>query len=371
MSTADPTDGPADPRPAGVLDLDHIDYSAFDASLPPAEVSAFREKAMAAEQAHVARQQLPTALSKPMVVGLLVVFGVTFLVSLGQLYIAVATHGRVNSIAIGIPVVFAFLTLASIVQVYKEFADRHWAQRAQLPVFARANGLEYRTISPALPYPGVIFRQGDSRAMSDRLISNTGRYFDLGNLEYWVRSGRSRLAVRWGYLALRLDRNLPNMVLIAKENQGLGGSDLPGTFHPGQVLSLEGDFDKYFTLYCPKEYETDALYVFTPDLMALLIDNVQSFDVEIVDDWMFVVVRKPFPPGSVATLQRLFTIVRLVGAKMVSQTKNYHDDQADAANLVAPRGRRLRTNLSVVRVLITAVVLALLLAVPIIVLILR
>ena len=37
-----------------------------------------------------------------------------------------------------------------------------------------------------------------------------------------------------------------------------------------QVLSLEGDFDRYFTLYCPKEYERDALYVFTPDLMALL-----------------------------------------------------------------------------------------------------
>jgi hypothetical protein len=359
MSTAEPTD------------LDHIDYSAFDTPLPAAEVSAFREKATAAEQALAARQQLPTALNRSMVVGLLVVFGLIFLVSLVQLYVVVITHGRVNSVVIAIPVFFAFLTLASSVQVYKEFADRHWGRRAQLPLFARANGIEYRTISPALPYPGIIFRQGDSRAMSDRLISTTGRFFDVGNLEYWVRSGRSRLAVRWGYLALRLDRNLPNMVLIAKENQGLGGSDLPGTFRPSQVLSLEGDFDKYFTLYCPKEYETDALYVFTPDLMALLIDNVQSFDVEIVDDWMFVVVRKPFPPGSVATLQRLFTIIRVVGAKMVSQTKNYHDDHASDANFVAPRGRRLRTNISAVRVLITAVVLVVMLAVPIVVLILR
>jgi hypothetical protein len=359
MSTADPTD------------LDHIDYSAFDAPLPAAEVNAFREKTTAAEQAHAARQQLPTALNRSMVVGLLVVFGVTFLVSLVQLYIVVITNGRVNSVVIAIPVFFAFLTLASSVQVYKEFADKHWARRAQLPQFARDNGLEFRTISSGPGYPGVIFRQGDSRTITDRLTSKTGRYFDLGNYEYWLRGQRSRIPVRWGYLALRLDRNLPNMVLIAKENQGLGGSDLPGTFHPGQALSLEGDFDKYFTLYCPKEYETDALYVFTPDLMALLIDNVQSFDVEIVDDWMFVVVRKPFPPGSVATLQRLFTIVRLVGAKMVSQTKNYHDDQADGANVVAPRGRRLRTNLSVVRVLITAVVLVVLLAIPIVVLILR
>jgi hypothetical protein len=359
MSTADPTD------------LDHIDYSAFDVALPTAEISAFREQATAAERAHASRQLLPTALNTRMVVGLLVFFGVTFLVSLVQLYILVITNGRVNSVAIGVPVFFAFLTLASSVQVYKEFADKHWGQRAQLPLFARANGLEFRTISSGPSYPGVIFRQGDSRTMSDRLTSTTGRYFDLGNYEYWLRGQRSRIPVRWGYLALRLDRNLPNMVLIAKENKGLGGSDLPGTFHPGQVLSLEGDFDKYFTLYCPKEYETDALYVFTPDLMALLIDNVQSFDVEIVDDWMFVVVRKPFPPGSVATLQRLFTIIRVVGAKMVSQTKNYHDGQASGSKVVAPSGRRLRTNRSVVRVLITAAVLVVLLAVPIVVLVLR
>ena len=239
MSTADPTD------------LDHIDYSAFDAPLPSAQVKAFRDKVITAQQTQTALQQLPTTFSRSMQVGLLVLFGVTFVVSLVQLYVVVATNGRVNSAVIGIPLLFAFLTLAFGVGVSKEFADKHWGQRAQLPPFARANGLEFRTISAAPGYPGVIFRQGDSRSISDRLTSTTGRYFDLGNLEYWLRSGRNRQVVRWGYLALRLDRKLPNMLLIAKENQGLGGSDLPGTFHPGQVLSLEGDFDKYFTLYCP------------------------------------------------------------------------------------------------------------------------
>ncbi|HEX4442811.1 MAG TPA: hypothetical protein VHZ81_04500 [Galbitalea sp.] len=376
MSAADATPAASQPEavphPARALDLDHIDYSPFDTALPAAEVKAFRDRAVAAGQANAARQQLTTTPNRPMMIGLLVVFGLVFIATLVQLYIAVVSRGNVTPFTIGIPIFFAFLTLASALQVYKEFGDKHWGNRARLPHFAVANGLEFRGLSAGPAYPGVIFRRGDSRTSIDRLTSTTGRYFDLGNFEYWTRTRTSRSVARWGYLALRLDRKLPNMLLIAKKNQGLGGSDLPGTFHPDQVLSLEGDFDKYFTLYCPKQYEADALYVFTPDLMALLIDEAYAFDVEIVDDWMFVVVRKPFSPFA-ATYERLFTIVRTVGAKTLSQTKNYHDARAGAAgaNTVASEGRRLRRNISAVRVLIMAVVLAIMLAIPIGLLILR
>ena len=366
----------ANPDPdaaAPVLDLDRIDYSAFGTPVPSAEVSAFRAAAEHAQKANFGRDGLRTGNRRSVVVGVLLVFGLIFGLTTWQLVSAYFSRSHISVAMIAIPIFFAFLTLGSIVQVSQEFADKHWDKWAQLPRFARANGLEFRNLSIAPSYAGVIFRQGDSRTILNRLTSTTGRYFDLGNFEYWTGAARSRRVVRWGYLALRLDRKLPNMLLIAKENQGLGGSDLPGTFHPDQVLSLEGDFDKYFTLYCPKQYETDALYIFTPDLMALLIDEAQLFDVEIVDDWMFVVVRKPFPPASVPTYERLFTIIRTVGAKTVSQSKNYHDDRAGAssANIIAPRGRRLRTNVSPVRVAIMSVVLLILLAVPVAVLILN
>ncbi|MEO7546479.1 MAG: hypothetical protein ABIT21_09370 [Terrimesophilobacter sp.] len=76
---------------------------------------------------------------------------------------------------------------------------------------------------------------------------------------------------------------VPNMILDAKSNNFLW-TNLPQNFSRNQVLSLEGDFDKHFTLYCPKEYEHDALYVFTPDLMTRLIDHAAGYDVELVDD---------------------------------------------------------------------------------------
>ena len=115
------------------------------------------------------------------------------------------------------------------------------------------------------------------------------------------------------------------------------------------MLHLEGDFDNYFTLYCPKEYERDALYVFTPDLMALLIDNASPFDVEIVDKWMFVYSSATLDLRQPAVHQRLLGIVDTVGAKALSQTERYADERVGdvTANIVAPQGRRLTRRISI------------------------
>ena len=155
-------------------------------------------------------------------------------------------------------------------------------------------------------------------------------------------------------MALQLDRALPHMVLDSTANNGIFGSNLPATFNKDQVLHLEGDFDKHFTLYCPKEYERDALYVFTPDLMALLIDAVSiqassPFDVEIIDKWMFVYSSAAFDLRQPALHQRLLGIVDTVGAKTLSQTDRYRDERVGdfTANIVAPQGQRLKRGVSV------------------------
>ena len=144
----------------------------------------------------------------------------------------------------------------------------------------------------------------------------------------------------YGYLAMQLERAVPQMVLDAKKN----GSSIPMPIGGGQQLQLEGDFNSHFTLYCPRGYERDALYIFTPDLMALLIDESGDFDVEIVDDMLFVYSNRPFDLSSAEVWQRLGRIRDLVGGKALSQTDYYSDDRvADrAANRIADDGRRLR-----------------------------
>lgn len=230
-----------------------------------------------------------------------------------------------------------------------------WQQWFRLDRFARANGMTFRPMDVPPSYPGEIFQIGRDQTIREHLIV-PGRYLDIGNYRYITGSGKSQTTHNWGFVALRLDRAMPNIVLDAKSNNSLFGSNLPVTFDKKQVLHLEGDFDQHFTLYCPAEYEQDALYIFTPDLMTLLVDEASPFDVELIDQWMFVYASRPFAMTDPAVLQRLFTIADTVGAKALNQTEHYADERIGdpAANIVAPQGARLKRGVSVATVVIVA-----------------
>ena len=347
------------------LDLSHVDYSALTDTVSRADVRAFRAQTKAARRADpTISTGFATATSVATILGLVFIGG-TFLVvfvilMVGMIGSSIADSGPGIG---GLVFPFVFLvivaTIGLVAAVSVFGSGGHWMKWMRLSRFAGANGLQYRSTSPQPSYPGCVFNHGDARRAYDHLTTVSGRFLDLGNYEYSTGSGKSRTTHHWGFLAMNLDRNLPNIVLDSKANNGLFGStNLPASFNKNQVLSLEGDFDKYFTLYCPKEYEQDALYIFTPDLMALLIDDASPFDVEIVDNWLFLYSARPFQSLAAATYQRLFRIVQTVGAKTVSQTERYHDDRVGSAsaNIVAPAGQRLRHGVSVSSLVIFGVI---------------
>ena len=338
----------ADPA---TLDLTHVNYAALTQPITSAQVRAFRASIKAQQRADpTIKTGLGTATSILSIVFLVFFFGIFAVIFIG-VFTSLALDGSSGGSGSWLFLVFlgVFIAIAILVIVRRFGSGGSWAKWMRLSQFAEANGLQFRSRSANPNYSGMIFHLGDSRAALNHLNSSSGRYFDLGSFQYSTGSGKSRSTHNWGFLALHLDRKLPNMVLDSKENNTLFGSDLPITFKRDQILSLEGDFDKHFTLYCPKEYEQDALYVFTPDLMALLIDDAGSFDVEIVDDWMFIYSPHAFAPLDVQNYARLFTIVQTVGSKTVSQTANYHDDRIGSAtaDIVAPQGQRLRHGTSI------------------------
>ncbi|MGV8969053.1 MAG: hypothetical protein ACOH1J_01240 [Microbacteriaceae bacterium] len=245
--------------------------------------------------------------------------------------------------------------------VRRFFSNSSYESWFRLEGFARANGYVFSPSSAAPNYPGAIFGLGTNQQRLDHIFSLTGRDIDMGNYRYVTKSGKNSTTHNWGYLAFRLDRKLPHMVLDSRANNGIfGGTNLPRMFNKNQTLSLEGDFNTHFTLYCPREYERDALYVFTPDLMALLIDEASPFDVEIIDDWMFIYTPKPFPKASPGVYQRLFRIVDTVAAKTLTQTDRYADERIGdpSVNLVAPKGQRLKAGINVSTIVIIALVAA-------------
>jgi hypothetical protein len=206
------------------------------------------------------------------------------------------------------------------------------AKESVLTRFAADNGLLYRRRSHLPSYPGCIFTDTNTRFpfVYDHFSTLSGRYLDFGNYHSVSGPGDgpgsltvpNPLRHSWGFIALQMDQQLPNILLISKHRVG-GETVLPIKPDPSQILILEGNFDRSFTLYCPREFERDALYILTPDLMALLMDEAAPFDVEIIDRWMFLYVTRPFNSLDPAVYQRIFRIVETIGSKIVGQTSHY------------------------------------------------
>lgn len=214
------------------------------------------------------------------------------------------------------------------------------ARRYRLDRFARANGMTWHPGFADPSLPGMIFDLGHDRETRDLVRRQAPRFVEVGNYSYQTGSGKNETTHKWGYVALRLDTPLPHIVLDAVGNNGLfGASNLPVSFGRGQRLSLEGDFDRHFALYCPEGYERDALYLFTPDVMARFVDNAAALDVEIVDDWLFLYAKRDLSTLDAATWQWLFTTLAALDDKL-AQWARWRDERlaASAPAVTAPGG---------------------------------
>lgn len=218
--------------------------------------------------------------------------------------------------------------------------------------FAAANGWGYEPSAPAPSFTGAIFEFLLGATSTDRFVGAAAEFEvgvvsgRVGGGQDWAGTGgnvkvsfSTNEVMTFGYLAVRLERKLPQFVLDSSKNDDGRFSNLPMPIAAGQQLSLEGDFDKHFTLHSPHGYERDALYIFTPDLMALLIDETGDFDVEIVDEWFFVYARGGWDLSNATLWRRLDRIRHVVGAKAITRTDLYANERDPAA---IAEGSRLR-----------------------------
>lgn len=249
--------------------------------------------------------------------------------------------------------IFFFLALAVVI-CYNWVKSAK--QNARLRAFALANNFTYLDSSNTHPdsYNGMIFKQGHNRAVRTGVKSTSGTLYELANYSYVTGGGKSSKTHYFGFIRIKLPRRLPHMVLDATANNTFKRfSNLPVAFNANQKLSLEGDFDKYFTLYAPAEYKTDALYVFTPDIMQLFIANAHTFDAEVIDDDLYLYTSGSLKLHSPASLQALIELVNKIHPKLYRQIDYYTDERVGnrAANIIAPAGSRLKSRFSYVAII--------------------
>lgn len=242
--------------------------------------------------------------------------------------------------------VLAIIVAIAAYQVYRYAA---YYKHARLARFAATNNLSYDIGFQGAAHEGLIFRTGHSRHTSEVLADYHETYgFEMANYQYETGHGRSRRTHGYHYIMLKLPRKLPHIVLDARKNNFLGMSSLPVSFKNAQKLQLEGDFNKYFTLYCPKKYERDALYIFTPDIMAMMIDLGAKYDVEIIDDKLFLYGKGRIRRFNKKLYEKTFGILNIFGKKMHARVDYYADERVgdrDANEIDATGYRLQRSNI--------------------------
>lgn len=248
-----------------------------------------------------------------------------------------------------LPVFFTMLIVSAV-----HFQRRYRLTNSlRLKKFAISNNFEHTPEILGPEESGMMFTIMYNHCSYDVIKGNSINLFEIGNHKYDTGSSeKGTKTFQLGYIKIQLDRNLPHIVLDSKRNNsnifGLSISNLPVSFKDSQILSLEGNFNSNFTLYAPKDYERDALYIFSPDLMSLFMDEVGNYDAEIIDNNLFIYSKKPFKLLDQNTLGHIFNIIDVVGKKTMSQTNNYSDGNvaAQSMNVVAEAGVRLKKRIS-------------------------
>lgn len=211
---------------------------------------------------------------------------------------------------------------------------------------------EFGTVNKLLPSFGsenYRYKQGlifENCNMDSTLDVNLtiSRDISLGNFTRSTGSGRSHREVHWGFAQFTLPRHLPHMVLDAKSNNSILGSNLDVGYAKSQCMSLEGDFDRHFTLYAPAQYKRDALYIFTPDVMAVMIDNGWKYDIEIIGNQMFFYHKSGLLLDKQATYQDIKALYDIILRKVTKQAKNYADERVGNRRIdaIAQPGQHLK-----------------------------
>lgn len=277
-----------------------------------------------------------------LVVGVAMVF-----VTLSAMVIATTLLTRSNSVLslVLALVVGAFIGLASVKLIGIWRRDVRfgvgWRHLMHLDRFALVNNMAYIPEIWAPHYDGSMFGIGGARRAFDVVATSTGRYIEIGNYQYCGDTAFNRSLNECGYVRVELDRPLPHLYLRSRRSRKLGA-----TFARAQEFELEGDFGKYFRLYAPRGYERDALYIFTPDVMAVLIDEAAAFDIEFVGAHIYFYSSRRFNMRDPAVYRRCIGVVDSVVGRALKQTRAYSDPRS-SGDYVSGSGARLRPGVTI------------------------
>jgi len=188
-----------------------------------------------------------------------------------------------------IPLTYFFYPLIAIsiiifAMTYSQVRESFWKE------FAQINGWQYQEnaetqffgSSPLLETEqGLMFKEGHGRNVANQIngmIDN--RLFRLFNYQFTIGSGKSRTIYHYTVFAFKFIGSCPHIYLNNRSNSW--------SLEIGEKIPLPKEFEDKFSLMAPKEYEIEALEIFTPDILVKLLESDFPYDVEFVNQEIIV-----------------------------------------------------------------------------------
>ncbi|MDR0955505.1 MAG: hypothetical protein LBM73_00070 [Candidatus Nomurabacteria bacterium] len=220
--------------------------------------------------------------------------------------------------------------------------------------FAAANSLTFQhtgqpsDLTPAAAFAGLPFLtygQGAPGGLLFNMAYDPNRDFLLSD----YNNITDQTSVSMMFARIKLSRPVPHFLLESPRNE----MNFQADYFKVERFNLEGDFDKYFRLYGAAGYDIDARQIFTPDVMAALIDVGRLFDVETVGSYLFIYDNFEFKRGSDDNdqiLAKLLQAAAIVGAQVEGQAKYYSDDRVAGSTWAMPSAPPPQLNVKTRRV---------------------
>jgi len=200
-----------------------------------------------------------------------------------------------------------FLWLAGYGAAISTARRNFWKQ------FAQQHNWQYsHTSDPRLEKALLFSPENGSRVISN-VVNGKVNNRPLTIFEYtYTRHGklkklqRNDAIFRFTVFKFEMTGNFPHLYLNNHRNAY--------NYKPNRRIKLNPQFEKQFHLYGPKEYEIEALEIFTPDIMQHLTSQPKAYDIEFVDHHVLIFTEN-FLKGSVE-LESSFDAVNKIAGKM-------------------------------------------------------
>ncbi|MDZ4243779.1 MAG: hypothetical protein U1C57_01605 [Candidatus Doudnabacteria bacterium] len=186
--------------------------------------------------------------------------------------------------------VFLFPFLAFVGAVWEmvdmQVRQSFWKQ------FAARKGWSFEPWSRTSLEFGAMFREGEGREISN-VVSGPRSVRIFTYTFYKKRFGeKNSRTYNYTVFAFKFNGHFPHIYLDRIGN--------PYTIKVGKQISVPVEFKEKFRLSAPEGYEIEALQIFTPELLAFILDSSLKHDVELVNQELLLYV-----PGKIDNLDEL------------------------------------------------------------------